>query len=603
MIAETASAEALGGLTFHKGQVEALNILLSGRNLVLSAPTSFGKSLLIDALLATKRYKRVAIIVPTIALLDEFRRRIQSRFNRTFHLVLHADDLDPGDRPVIFLGTQERLIGRKDIGNLDLVVVDEFYKLGSQDERANTLNAAVYKLLNRAKQFFFLGPNIASIVQSKEAGWEFEFLRTKYSTVAVNTFDLSDVEDKLASLLEEVFNEDNWPVLTFVSSPEKAHTIAGRIADRRKKIGQGEPLASWIGENFSFRWRLVDAVKCGVGVHHAKIPRSLAARFVKLFNDRALPVLVCTSTLIEGVNTAAKSVLIYDKEINRHSYDFFTFSNIRGRAGRLGEHHVGSVYLFNSPPEAEEVGVSPPLFADAGFVSDEFAIHMDERLDGPDVGRRTAGLAKTFGVPIDELQRFSSLGFDKLQQIKDLVSNNLQTKRTLLWKGWAGFREILSVAEIACAVKRPVGDLGVFTAPQLVRFVLELRKPRPLREFFDWYFDNDRLDEKFQENIFRFLRACEHVLPEVIGAIEMFCRAQGKRVDYSVLMAELSCWFRPMVVKQLEEQGIPVQIAERFYAEGDSLDELADRLRRIASYDSDEISEAEREWIIDALPG
>ena len=30
------------------------------------------------------------------------------------------------DKPTIFLGTQERLIHRKDIGLLDLTVVDEF---------------------------------------------------------------------------------------------------------------------------------------------------------------------------------------------------------------------------------------------------------------------------------------------------------------------------------------------------------------------------------------------------------------------------------------------------------------------------------------------
>jgi hypothetical protein len=603
LIAETATSEGLGGLTFHKGQVEALNILLSGRSLVLSAPTSFGKSLLIDALLATKRYRRVAIIVPTIALLDEFRRRIQARFNRTFHLILHANEVDPGDRPVIFLGTQERLIGRTDFGKLDLVVVDEFYKLDTDDGRSTTLNAVVYKLLHRAKQFFFLGPNIAQVIQSKQGGWEFSFLATRFSTVAVNTFDLNNVPDKSVRLLEEVFKESNWPLLTFVSSPDRAQAVASQIAGLEKRIGRGEALAEWIAQNFGARWRLVEAVRYGVGVHHARVPRSLAARFVKLFNDRVLPVLICTSTLIEGVNTAAKSVLIFDKDINRKDYDFFTFSNIRGRAGRLGEHHVGNVFLFNSPPDAKDTDVSPPLFAEADVAPDEFAIHMDENWDGPEVGRRTGSLAKEFGVAPEELRRFSGLGFDKLRKIKELVTVDLRSSKTLVWFGWATFNDILSVAEIACSVKRSVGDLGVFSPRQLAFFICELRSPRPLKDFFGWYFGNQKLDDKFQENIFRFLRACEHVLPEIFGAVEMFCRAYGARVDYSMLIAELASWFRPVVVKQLEEQGIPVQISERFYSEGDSLDDLADRLRGIASYDSDEISDVEREWIIDALPG
>src|SRR6202035_2756735 len=95
-----------------------------------------------------------------------------------------------------------------------------------------------------------------------------------------------------------------------------------------------------------------------------RVTRPLASPLVSLFNQNVLPVMICTSTLIEGVNTAAKSVLIYDKKINRRDYDFFTFSNIRGRAGRLGQHHVGSVYLFHSPPDLEAVEVEPPLFGD-----------------------------------------------------------------------------------------------------------------------------------------------------------------------------------------------------------------------------------------------
>ena len=69
VVAETVTAPELGGITFHREQIAALNTLLAGKNLVLSAPTSFGKSILIDALLASEKYRRVAIVLPTIALL------------------------------------------------------------------------------------------------------------------------------------------------------------------------------------------------------------------------------------------------------------------------------------------------------------------------------------------------------------------------------------------------------------------------------------------------------------------------------------------------------------------------------------------------------
>jgi len=76
---------------------------------------------------------------------------------------------------IIFLGTQEGLINREDLGQLDLVIADEFYKLdpSRKDEHSVTLNAAVYKLLNRGKQCFFLGLNIDKVRFSADSRQRF----------------------------------------------------------------------------------------------------------------------------------------------------------------------------------------------------------------------------------------------------------------------------------------------------------------------------------------------------------------------------------------------------------------------------------------------
>ncbi|MFC6495496.1 hypothetical protein [Ancylobacter dichloromethanicus] len=132
-----------------------------------------------DAILASGKYKRVAIVVPTIALLDETRRRIRRRFPEQFDIIAHGTDV-ASDRPTVFLGTQERIINRSDLGTLDIVIVDEFYKLDARrsDERSVTLNAAVYKLLTKSRQFFFLGPNIDNVHFVGDGRWKFQFLRT-----------------------------------------------------------------------------------------------------------------------------------------------------------------------------------------------------------------------------------------------------------------------------------------------------------------------------------------------------------------------------------------------------------------------------------------
>ena len=64
----------------HREQFRLLSSLLAGKNIAVSAPTSFGKSFVIDAFIKLRKPRNVAIIVPTIALTDETRRRIYKKF-------------------------------------------------------------------------------------------------------------------------------------------------------------------------------------------------------------------------------------------------------------------------------------------------------------------------------------------------------------------------------------------------------------------------------------------------------------------------------------------------------------------------------------------
>ena len=193
--------------------------------------------------------------------------------------------------------------------------------------RSSTLNAAVYQLLRRSNQIFFLGPNIEAVRYSADKRWKFEFLHTRFSTVAVDTFDLTRIKNKEERLTQELKSKGNWPALVFISSPDRANSLATTLTEDIT-FAEVSDMSEWIDENFGDGWELSKSVAAGVAVHHGRIPRSLASQFVRMFNSGELPILICTSTLIEGVNTAAKSVLIYDKQIARRDYDFFTFSNI-----------------------------------------------------------------------------------------------------------------------------------------------------------------------------------------------------------------------------------------------------------------------------------
>ena len=601
LVSEAVTAISLDGITFHREQIAALNTLLAGRNLILSAPTSFGKSLIIDALIATNKYKRIAIVLPTIALLDEFRRRLKRRFGRDYAIVMHHSEVPENER-VIYLGTQERLISRPDLQNIDLTVVDEFYKLDPhrEDERSATLNAAVYKLLHRSRQFFFLGPNIDNVSTPHEGRWNFEFLKTRFSTVAVDTMDLSKSDDKEKELFDSLGEEKFWPALVFVSSPDRANNLSQQAAELMAVSERSDQFADWLRSNVGEKYPLAKSVEYGFGVHHGRLPRAIGNKMVSLFNTNDLPVLFCTSTLIEGVNTAAKSVFIFDKHINRSPYDFFTFSNIKGRAGRLGQHHVGKVIMFNSAPEIAEMNVAPTLFHDEEDAPDDYVVHLEDEDISSSVDERLEVIKSSLGLEGEELRLASTVGLEVAADIRSKVRQRLGRNSDLLWSGRGDYSEIQAVSELICSVKTP-RSFGAFSAKQLTYFIHSLRAQPLLRQFLLNYDSSFKGDATAYDNIFKFLRSCEYGLPQLISVIEMFVRKISQYdVNYSLFVAELPRWFRPELLRNLDEEGYPIQILERFYRNGDNRETLLYRLRD-ATFQSDLLNTFEKNWMSELL--
>ena len=101
----------------HAKQMEVLSRLSNGENVVLSAPTSFGKSLIVDAYIQSNQPATVLIIVPTIALIDETRRRIEKNFGRQYQTISRQSDIRKNDYAVYVL-TQERYLNRDDVRDI-----------------------------------------------------------------------------------------------------------------------------------------------------------------------------------------------------------------------------------------------------------------------------------------------------------------------------------------------------------------------------------------------------------------------------------------------------------------------------------------------------
>jgi hypothetical protein len=114
-------------VTLHREQSRLLHGLLAGKSIAVSAPTSFGKSFVIDSFISIRNPSNVVILVPTIALADETRRRLHRKFSTSYKIITTGDQALESKN--IFVFPQERAIGYISvIESIDILIVDEFYK-------------------------------------------------------------------------------------------------------------------------------------------------------------------------------------------------------------------------------------------------------------------------------------------------------------------------------------------------------------------------------------------------------------------------------------------------------------------------------------------
>jgi late competence protein required for DNA uptake (superfamily II DNA/RNA helicase) len=376
----------------HEEQFEISAALQSDKSVVLSAPTSFGKSLLIEEVIASKKYENIVIIQPTLALLDETRKKL-SKYKDDYKIIVSTSQ-EPSNGGNIFLFTGERVVEYNMFPQIDFFIIDEFYKLSlkREDDRAITLNSALHKLLKHTNKFYMLGPMIKEIPIEFKQKYDLLWFPSDFRTVAVDeiSFEVEgnlkakEKEEKKKENLFGLLNQTDEPTLIYCSSPKKATDLAIEFVNFIKENKayyssekENATTIEWLNENINNNWFLIDGLKQFVAIHHGAIPRHLGSTIVDLFNNGSIKYLFCTSTLIEGVNTSAKNVILFDKKKGTKDIDFFDYKNIAGRSGRMNNYFIGNVYRFEKKPDQLELDVDIPIFSqdDAPL---EILINLDQ---------------------------------------------------------------------------------------------------------------------------------------------------------------------------------------------------------------------------------
>ncbi|MFM0939071.1 DEAD/DEAH box helicase [Yersinia enterocolitica] len=579
--------------TFHVKQAEVYYRIINGENIVLSAPTSFGKSLIIDALISSQCFNNIVVVVPTIALMDELKKKFH-KHNATYKIITQSNQ-DAAEKN-IFIYTQERVIERNfKTTKVDFFIIDEFYKLApssNADYRCDRLNIAFYKLYNICKRFYMLGPNIDGIIDGLEEDLNCSFVKfDKYKTVAADEFyyelktkgkdEYVDIErdEYLKGILKNL-NSDEQTVI-YCKSPKRANSLMSKILAMglTKRHDENNAFTRWLRDNYHPEWSLANAVDYGVACHHAKLPRAIGSFIVDSFNKKSISVLVCTSTLIEGVNTNAKNVIIYDDCITgRTKLDSFTFNNISGRSGRMFEHFVGKIHIIGSRPKQQLPLIDIPIITLSEKASDSMLLQIQNDLSETNLTRIFKYTHQQI-LPIELINKHQGVSPEKLLTFADALMEQCGKWHNVM--AWDSLYPTKDQLNHLCFILfeyfslSRMGNGAVKTASQLhtrLRSVMSHESDLKLINDEYSYWKNRSVDytpDDAVQVIFDFKRnLVSYNLPKIILAINdiqklIFSRFDYTFGDYTNFCHALEAHFELPTLVTLEEFGIPMQVSKK----------------------------------------
>lgn len=592
---DTGDAEEI---TLHREQSALLKKLLEGVNLAVSAPTSFGKSFVIDAYISLIKPKNVVIIVPTIALTDETRRRLYKKFANEYKIIT-TTEVELAEKN-IFIFPQERAINYVDkIEQLDILIIDEFYKASSSfdKDRSPTLIKAILKLGKVAKQKYFLAPNISSL-NDNPFTQGMEFYPLDFNTVYLEQHMLleevgKNEELKSAKLLEIINGKQTKTLIyagTYANIERLSNLLLGNIKVKDLKLLND--FSQWLSDNYDYNWNLTNLVKRGVGIHNGRLHRSLSQIQIKLFEDiDGINNLISTSSIIEGVNTSAENVVIWSNKNGIAKINDFTYRNIMGRGGRMFKHFIGKIYILDTPPPEIRTQLDLPF-------PDEILGDLDEEKFKSQLTKEQVAKIIFYKQEMTDIlgaEEFARLQAENIFQISDTelikkIAIDLKTNPDD-WNGLAFLnssnpqnwdRFLYKIIKIVP---------GGWDSPHktFVEFVKILRNnwsksiPELLGEL-------DRYDVGV-DDFFKLERKVTFKLASLLSDINILQKEllKDKNYDISRFINWTSNAFLPPVVYQLEEFGLPRMIAKKiqssklinFLEEGLNIHSVLDRFNEI----------------------
>ena len=412
-----------------------------------SAPTASGKTFVVLQWLIEQMHStpaRVAVyLAPTRALVAEIETNLQSLIGKSpdvevSSLPLRAkyDAALGGAAKLILVFTQERLhllinvLG--DATGINLLIVDEAHKIGD-DQRGVILQDAIERTsrANPSLKLVFISPAtqnpgellvdapggiqtlaiesdkptvLQNLITAEQVAlqpkrWKLS-LRRRDSSLPIGVLEIpnspSGIKKRLAFIAAAAGKRGG--TLVYANGAAESEDVADLISQLMPS-GESDPelaaLADLARDSVHPKYRLASLVERRVAFHYGNMPSLIRLEVERLFRVGKLRFLVCTSTLIEGVNLSCRTIVVRGPRKGMgNPMEPHDFWNLAGRAGRWGDEFQGNIVCIDPEDSSAWPGGVPararyPIKRESDAVIDlgsSLADYLDRRLD-TDVAR------------------------------------------------------------------------------------------------------------------------------------------------------------------------------------------------------------------------
>jgi len=472
---ETASSISHGTKREFKGNLFQLNLwnaLSENLWVSASAPTSAGKSFLlekwIEETIENQDTSNTFYIVPTRALISQVERDLRSLLSQKFKDEINISTLPvhyaQGKNHNIFIYTQERFhlyLFHQDVAKTaDLVILDEAHKIG--DDTRGILLQQVLELASQrfsSAKFLFASPstenpeaflnfakegisskavmgrtptvnqNLYWLTQAnrKPRKWNVEYLLDGIPT-DIGCIELEDkpsISQKLPFLALQLGKASNGNVV-YVNGAADAENCADLIfqgLEQSETIDEElKSLSDFCAKTIHPDFMLKKHLLRGVAFHYGNIPQLVREEVERLFSIGKIKYLVCTSTLIEGVNIACKSIFLRHPKRGRSELmrpdDFW---NLAGRAGRWGKEFQGNIFCIDPYKENQWFGGEAPRLKSKQKITlatSQIRGHFDTFLEYVVSGKKDRSTRNAFYDQLLSYVVFRTVVFDDVGDVR-----------------------------------------------------------------------------------------------------------------------------------------------------------------------------------------